>query len=79
MPTVASALPGYEASGWYGLGGPRNLPHDVVATLNAAVNGGSTDATMKSRFADLGGVMVSESPADFARLSAARRAQLRAP
>jgi tripartite-type tricarboxylate transporter receptor subunit TctC len=68
VPTVGDSVPGYEASGWYGLGGPRNLPREVVDLLNKAVNSGSTDRTLKSRFADLGGVMLSESPADFAKL-----------
>jgi tripartite-type tricarboxylate transporter receptor subunit TctC len=36
--------------------------------LNKAVNSGSTDRTLKSRFADLGGVMLCESPADLAKL-----------
>jgi tripartite-type tricarboxylate transporter receptor subunit TctC len=68
VPTVGDSVPGYEASGWYGLGGPRNLPREVVDLLNKAVNSGSTDRTLKSQFADLGGVMLSESPADFAKL-----------
>jgi hypothetical protein len=53
-----------------GRGGPRNIPHDVVDTLNKAVNSANADATMTSRFADLGGVMPSKSPADFAKLIA---------
>jgi tripartite-type tricarboxylate transporter receptor subunit TctC len=36
LPTVAeAALPGYEASGWYGLVVPAATPKDVVARLNA--------------------------------------------
>jgi tripartite-type tricarboxylate transporter receptor subunit TctC len=70
VPSVADTVPGYEASGWYGLGGPRNMSHDIVDALNKAVNSGSTDPTLKSRFADLGGVTMSESAADFAKLIA---------
>ena len=36
LPTVAeAALPGYDASGWYGLVVPAATPKDVVARLNA--------------------------------------------
>ncbi len=39
VPTIAeSGLPGYDATLWYGLIGPKNLPADIVETLNAAVN-----------------------------------------
>ena len=36
LPTIAEALPGYGASGWYGLVVPAATPRDVIARLNAA-------------------------------------------
>src|SRR5262245_24183595 len=54
IPTAAEAVPGYEAIGWYGLGGPRGLPADMVATLNAATNKALADPKFKARLADLG-------------------------
>src|SRR5262249_55425773 len=30
IPTVAEYLPGYEVSGWFGIGAPRNTPADII-------------------------------------------------
>ncbi|MNT42526.1 Tripartite tricarboxylate transporter family receptor [compost metagenome] len=39
VPTIAeSGMPGYDATLWYGLIGPKNLPAPIVEKLNAAVN-----------------------------------------
>ena len=39
VPTVAeSGLPGYEATMWYGIIGPKDLPPAIVARVNAAIN-----------------------------------------
>jgi tripartite-type tricarboxylate transporter receptor subunit TctC len=38
LPTVGEFVPGYEASQWYGLAGPKNLPLDVIDRLNKEVN-----------------------------------------
>jgi tripartite-type tricarboxylate transporter receptor subunit TctC len=70
VPPVADAVPGYEASGWYGLGGPKKLSPEIIEILNRAANAGSRDASMATRFADLGGVMQSEPSADFGKLIA---------
>lgn len=35
LPSIAEALPGYDASGWYGLLAPAGTPKDVLARLNA--------------------------------------------
>src|SRR5438067_9582833 len=38
IPTIAeSGLPDFEASSWFGLLGPANLPRDIVMKLNAEV------------------------------------------
>jgi tripartite-type tricarboxylate transporter receptor subunit TctC len=71
VPIVADFLPDYEASGWYGIGAPRNTPADVLDRLNQEINAGSADAGMRSHFASLGGVMMTGSSADFAKLIAA--------
>jgi len=36
LPTIGETLPGYSASGWYGLVAPAATPRDVLAKLNAA-------------------------------------------
>jgi tripartite-type tricarboxylate transporter receptor subunit TctC len=69
-PTVAEFLPGYEASFWYGVGVPKNTPAEIVDKLNEAINAGLADPTIKARLADLGGVPMPMSPADFGKLIA---------
>ena len=36
LPTIGETLPGYSASGWYGLVAPAATPKDTLANLNAA-------------------------------------------
>ena len=56
VPTVAEVLPGYDASGWHGIGAPKNTPPDVIAAVNKTVNAGLADAAFKQKLADLGGI-----------------------
>jgi tripartite-type tricarboxylate transporter receptor subunit TctC len=70
LPTVGDFVPGYEASGWYGLGVPRNTPPEIVEKLNAELNAALADPTHRARLADLGATALPGSSADFARLIA---------
>jgi tripartite-type tricarboxylate transporter receptor subunit TctC len=65
VPAVAEFLPGFEASGWYGIVAPGGTPTEIVDTLNQAVNAGLADPTMKQRFVDLGCAVFAGTPADF--------------
>ena len=40
LPTVGEFVPGYEATGWFGIGGPRKTPVEIVDRLNREVNSG---------------------------------------
>jgi tripartite-type tricarboxylate transporter receptor subunit TctC len=68
LPTVADAVPGFEASGIGGVGAPRGTPADIVETLNEAINAALADPRMQARFAELGGTPLPGTPADFGRL-----------
>ena len=70
IPTVGEFVPGYEASGWQGIGAPRNTPADIVDRLNREVNAGLADPKMKSRLADLGGTVLAGSPSAFEKFIA---------
>jgi tripartite-type tricarboxylate transporter receptor subunit TctC len=65
---VSDFVPGYEASGWYGVGAPRNTPSEIVDRLNKEINAGLADPKLKTQFADLGGTMLPGSPADLGKL-----------
>jgi tripartite-type tricarboxylate transporter receptor subunit TctC len=69
IPTVSELIPGYEASGWQGVGVPRNTPPGIIDKLNKEINGALADP--KTRLADLGGTVIAGTPADFGRLIAA--------
>src|SRR5215831_11092665 len=66
--TVADFLPGYEASGWFGLFAPKKTPAEIVDKLNKEINAALADPTVKARLAYLGGTVVPGSPADFGKL-----------
>jgi tripartite-type tricarboxylate transporter receptor subunit TctC len=70
VPAVADFVPGYEASNWWGIGAPRNTPAAIVDKLNAEINAALADPKIKARLADLGGMALAGSPADFGRLIA---------
>ena len=70
IPTVAEFVPGYEASVWQGIGAPKRTPIEIIDRLNKEINAGLADPKMKGRLADLGGTVLSGSPADFGKLIA---------
>jgi tripartite-type tricarboxylate transporter receptor subunit TctC len=68
VPTMAEFVPGYEASGWYGVVAPKNTPAEVVNKLNQDINAILADPKLNARFADLGATALVSSPAAFGRL-----------
>jgi tripartite-type tricarboxylate transporter receptor subunit TctC len=68
LPTIAEFLPGYEASAWFGVGAPRDTPAAIIERLNTEINACLADPKLSARLADLGGVALAGSPADFAAL-----------
>ena len=75
IPTVSEFLPGYEASGWQGVGVPRNTPAEIVESLNREINSGLADSKIKARLEGLGGTVLAGSPADFGNLIAIETAK----
>jgi tripartite-type tricarboxylate transporter receptor subunit TctC len=70
IPTVNEFVPGYEASGWFGLGSPKSTPTEVIDKLNRETNTALADPKIKAQLADLGSPALAGSPADFGRLIA---------
>jgi tripartite-type tricarboxylate transporter receptor subunit TctC len=65
LPSIGEFLPGYEASGWFGLAAPRNTPADIVMKLNQAINSALSDPVIKTRLADMALSGFPDSPAEF--------------
>jgi tripartite-type tricarboxylate transporter receptor subunit TctC len=70
LPTIGEFVPGYEASGWFGLGAPKATPAGIVEKLNKQINASLADPELKARFADLGGDVLALSPAALGKLIA---------
>ncbi len=67
LPTVADFVPGYEASGWFGIGAPRNTSAEVINVLNSEINAGLADSKFRARLANLGSTALVLSPAEFGK------------
>jgi tripartite-type tricarboxylate transporter receptor subunit TctC len=67
VPTVAETVPGFEITGWFGIGAPRNTPPAVIDRLNREVNAALRDDKVKARFADFSAEPHHVSPAEFRR------------
>jgi tripartite-type tricarboxylate transporter receptor subunit TctC len=70
LPVIADFVPGYEASGPFGLGAPKDTPPAVVEKLNREINAVLTDPKVKARLADLGSEPLTGSPAQIGKMLA---------
>ena len=66
-PTVGEFLPGYEASGWYGLGAPKDTSTEIIDTLHREISMALTDPAMKMQLANVGAVPMPMTPAGFGK------------
>jgi tripartite-type tricarboxylate transporter receptor subunit TctC len=70
VPTVAEFVPGYEASGFAGIGVPKGTPAAVIDLLNKELNAGLADDKVKGRIVELGGTVMGGTPAEFGTIVA---------
>jgi len=68
LPTVGESVPGYEASGMYGVGAPTNTPSEIIDRLNTEINAALSDSKINARLADLGGTVLAGPPPAFGKL-----------
>jgi tripartite-type tricarboxylate transporter receptor subunit TctC len=68
VPTVGDTLPGFESSAWTGIVAPKNTPAEIIDRLNKEINVALAKPEIKARFAQLSGMVVGGSPADFGKL-----------
>ena len=67
VPAMAEFLPGFEASGWYGIAAPKDTPPEIIERLNKDINAGLTDAKTKERLGELGSLVFPGTPGDMAK------------
>jgi tripartite-type tricarboxylate transporter receptor subunit TctC len=69
VPAVAETVPGYEASHWYAMWGPKNLPQTIVMRWNAAVAKLLATPEAQARFKAEGMVIEAGPPQEFQKLN----------
>ena len=75
IPVVADTVSGFEASAWFGIGAPKGTPAIFIEKINKSVNAALADPNMKMRLADLGGIPMGGTPADFGKIMASETAK----
>jgi tripartite-type tricarboxylate transporter receptor subunit TctC len=70
VPPIADTVPGYDATGWFGLGAPKGTPPAVIDRLSKAVAAALADPTMKAKMANLGAEPMPMGPDEFGKLLA---------
>jgi tripartite-type tricarboxylate transporter receptor subunit TctC len=67
VPPMSDFVPGYEANGWEGIVAPKDIPPEIIDTLNKEINAALVDANFKSRLANLGVEPFANSPVEFSK------------
>jgi tripartite-type tricarboxylate transporter receptor subunit TctC len=67
LPTLSEFLPGYDATGWNGIGAPRGMPAAIIEKLNKEISAIVQDPAMKARLITLGVEPLSMTPAEFGK------------
>jgi tripartite-type tricarboxylate transporter receptor subunit TctC len=70
VPAMREFVPGYEASGWLGIGAPKATPDAIIKTLNQDVGATLADPTVKTRLTGLGIEPISMRPEAFGKFIA---------
>lgn len=68
IPPIADFVPGYEASGFAGIGVPKGTPAGIIELLNKEINLGLADPKIKGRIVELGGTVLGGTPAEFGKI-----------
>ncbi len=68
VPPIADTVPGYEASGWQGIGAPAKTPVEILDKLHGEINAALTDPTIMARLTELGAPVFASSRAEFSKL-----------
>ena len=65
VPTLGEFVPGYDASGWYGIGAPKSTPVAVIERLNQETGAMLADPQFKARLIELGAMPMPMTPNDY--------------
>ena len=68
VPPIADTVPGYEASGWQGIGAPAKTPREILDKLHGEINGILGDPTIRARLTELGAPVFASTRAEFSKV-----------
>jgi tripartite-type tricarboxylate transporter receptor subunit TctC len=68
IPSLGEQLPGYEASAFFGIAGPKNMPAAAVSRLNEAINATLAEPKIAAHLAELGGAPLVLTSAAFGKM-----------
>jgi tripartite-type tricarboxylate transporter receptor subunit TctC len=69
-PSVGDFVPGYDASGYFGFGVPKNTPAEIVDRLNKEIRAAVADPVVKEKLVTLGIEPMQMTPAEYGKLTA---------
>ncbi len=70
VPAVGESVPGYDASGWFGVCAPKSTPTAIIDKLNNEINAIVAESDTRARLIALGDRPLSMTPAEFGKLIA---------
>jgi tripartite-type tricarboxylate transporter receptor subunit TctC len=70
IPTIGEFVSGYEASVWNGVVAPKNTPAEIIDKVYKGIDASLADTKITARFAEVGSVPKSMTPADFGKFIA---------
>jgi tripartite-type tricarboxylate transporter receptor subunit TctC len=68
VPPIADTVPGYEASGWQGIGAPAKTPVEILDKLHGEINAALADPAIGARLTELGAPVFASSRAEFSKV-----------
>lgn len=75
VPTIGEFVTGYETSGVYGIGAPKDTPAEIIDLLNREINAFLADAAVKKQFTANGLTSLPGPPAAYGELMKAETAK----
>ena len=70
VPPIAESVPGYEASGWHGIGAPNRTSTEIIEKLNKEINAVVADPKIQASLVGIGDAPMSTTPAEFGKFIA---------
>jgi len=70
VPPIAESVPGFEATGWHGIGAPNRTSTEIIEKLNKEINAVVADPKMQTSLVGIGLTPMSTPPAAFGKFIA---------